>query len=127
MSKSLSKIPIKITLIGIGEAKGELNRLTAPLTVGAVLKKLPINARVSPAIGCVSVLVDLKRGVEKPKTSVKAGSIAYWPKGDSVCIYPNDYKPYGTVNMIGRILVGLEIFQKVRSGTRIIIERIIES
>jgi hypothetical protein len=127
MSKSLSKIPIKITLIGIGDAKAELNRLTAPLTVGAVLKRLPINARVSPAIGCVSVLIGLKRGSEKPKNNVKAGSIAYWPKGDSICIYPNDHKPYSAVNIIGKILVGLEIFQKVRSGTRIIIERVIES
>jgi hypothetical protein len=123
VGKSLSKIPIKITLVGKGEAIAEFDRLTAPLTVGEVLKRLPFNTRVSPSIGYVSILVDLKRGLEKPISKVKAGTIAYWPRGDSVCIYPNDNNLYSQVNRIGRIIEGLEIFQQVRSGTRIIIER----
>ena len=124
MGQSLSKIPIKITLVGKGEAMAELDRLTAPLTVVEVMKRLPINTRVSPAIGYVSILVGLKRGVEKPVSKVKAGTIAYWPRGDAVCIYPKDNKLYSQANRIGRVIEGLEIFQKVRSGTRIIIERI---
>lgn len=123
MGQSLSKIPIKITLIGIGESTAELDRLTAPLTVGEIIKKLPINTRTSPAMGYVSVLVGMKRGMEKPVSRVEEGTIAYWPRADAICIYPKPSSSYSPVNRIGRIIQGLDIFQRVRSGTRIIIEK----
>ena len=121
MSDSLSKIPIKITLVNKGEAEGILDRLTAPLTVETILKELPINSRVSPSMGFVSVILGIKRGVEKPLNKVESGTIAYWPRGDALCIYPKDFNPYGPVNKVGIITDNLEIFNRVRSGTRIII------
>lgn len=123
MSESLSKIPIRITLVKKGEAEGVLDRLTAPLTVETILKKLPINSRVSPSMGFISVILEIKRGTEKPVNKVEAGTIAYWPRGDALCIYPKDFNPYGPVNRIGEITDNLELFEKVRSGTRIIIEK----
>ena len=124
MSDELSRIPIKITVVEKGEATGFLNRLTAPLTVGAVAQSLPINSRTSPAMGHVSILVNLQRGVEKPVTEVKAGTIAYWPRSDALTIYPKDTKPYGPVNKIGEIEENLELFDRLRSGSRVIIEKI---
>ena len=124
LSDELSRIPIKITVIEKGDATGFLNRLTAPLTVGAVAQRLPINSRTSPAMGHVSILVNLQRGVEKPVTEVKAGTIAYWPRSDALTIYPKDTKPYGPVNKIGEIEENLELFDKLRSGSRVIIEKI---
>ena len=123
MSDSLSKIPIKITLIDRGEATGYLNRLTAPLTVGEIMKTLPLNTRTSPAMGFVSIIVGIKRGIEKPVDQVKAGTIGYWPRGDAITIYPEDKRPYGPVNRIGVVEDGLELFNGLRSGSRIIIER----
>jgi len=123
LSDELSKIPIRIIVVDKGEATGYLNRLTAPLTVGAIAQKLPINSRTSPAMGHVSILVGLQRGVEKPVTDVKAGTIAYWPRSDALTIYPKDTKPYGPVNKIGEIEENLELFNRLRSGTRIIIEK----
>ena len=124
LSDELSRIPIKITVVEKGEATGFLNRLTAPLTVGAVAQRLPINSRTSPAMGHVSILVNLQRGVEKPVMEVKAGTIAYWPRSDALTIYPKDTKPYGPVNKIGEIEENLELFDKLRSGSRVIIEKI---
>ena len=124
LSDELSRIPIKITVVEKGEATGFLNRLTAPLTVGAVAQRLPINSRTSPAMGHVSILVNLQRGVEKPVTEVKAGTIAYWPRSDALTIYPKDMKPYGPVNKIGEIEENLELFDRLRSGSRVIIEKI---
>jgi len=124
LSDELSRIPIKITVVEKGEATGFLNRLTAPLTVGAVAQSLPINSRTSPAMGHVSILVNLQRGVEKPVTEVKAGTIAYWPRSDALTIYPKDTKPYGPVNKIGEIEENLELFDRLRSGSRVIIEKI---
>ena len=123
MSDSLSKIPIKITLIDKGEATGYLNRLTAPLTVEEIMKTLPLNTRTSPAMGFVSIIVGIKRGTEKPVDQVKAGTIGYWPRGDAITIYPEDKRPYGPVNRIGVVEDGLELFNGLRSGSRIIIER----
>lgn len=123
MSDSLSKIPIKITLIDKGVATGYLNRLTAPLTVQEILKFLPLNTRTSPAMGFVSIIVGIKRGVEKPVDEVKAGTIGYWPRGDAITIYPKDMKSYGPVNKIGVVEEGLELFNGLRSRSRVMIER----
>jgi len=122
LSDELSKIPIKITIVGRGTAIGHLNRLTAPLTVEAVKRLLPINTRISPAMGYLSVLLGIKRGTEKPVTSVKAGTIGYWPRSDALTIYPKDQKLYSPVNKIGEIDENLELFADARSGQRIIIE-----
>ncbi|MCB2171543.1 hypothetical protein KQH65_02255 [archaeon] len=124
MSDELSKIPIKITVVDKGEARGYLNRLTAPLTVETILQMLPINSRTSPAMGHVSVLLGIKRGTEKPVDKVKAGTIAYWPRSDALTIYSKDMKPYSPVNKIGEIEENLELFNRLRSGSRIIIDRV---
>jgi hypothetical protein len=124
LSDELSRIKIKITVVDKGEATGYFNRLTAPLTVEAIANKLPINTRTSPAIGHVSVLVGIQRGAEKPIDSVKAGTIAYWPRSDAITIYPKDTRPYTPVNKIGEIEENVELFNRLRSGSRIIIERI---
>jgi hypothetical protein len=113
-------------MIDKGMAKGYLNRLTAPLTVESILQLLPINSRTSPAMGNISVLLGIKRGTEKPLTHAKAGTIAYWPRSDAMTIYTKDTKPYSPVNKIGEIEDNLELFSRLRSGSRIIIERIKE-
>ena len=124
MSDELSKTPIKITVVDKGEATGFINRLTAPLTVGAIIQKLPINTRTTPAMGHISILVGIQRGVEKPVTKVEAGTIAYWPRSDAITIYTKDTKPYSPVNKIGKIEENLELFNRLRSGSRIKIEKV---
>ena len=126
MSDELSKIPIKITLVDKGVATGYLNRLTAPLTVENIKQLLPINTRTSPAMGHVSILLGIKRGTEKPVTQVKEGTIAYWPRSDALMIYTKVTKPYSPVNKVGEIDENLELFNRLRSGSRIIIERVKE-
>ena len=124
LSDELSKVPIKITVVDKGEAFGYLNRLTAPLTVEVILQMLPINSRTSPAMGHVSVLLGIKRGTEKSVDKVKAGTIAYWPRSDALTVYPKDIKPYSPVNKIGEIEDNLDLFNRLRSGSRIIIDRV---
>jgi hypothetical protein len=121
MGESQARIPIRIKVADVGEAPGELNRLTAPLTVGDILKALPINGRTVPAQGCISIILGLKRGVEKPVSQVEAGTIAFWPRAGSLCIYPEATKTYGPVNKVGRVTGNLGIFKNLKSGSRIII------
>jgi uncharacterized protein len=121
MGESQARVPIRIKVAEVGEAQGELNRLTAPLTVGDILKVLPINGRTVPAQGCVSIILGLKRGTEKPVTQVEAGTIAFWPRAMSLCIYPEATKTYGPVNKVGKVTGNLEIFRNLKSGSRVII------
>jgi uncharacterized protein len=121
MGESQARVPIVVKIAGVGESLGELNRLTAPLTVGDILKMLPINGRTVPAQGCVSILLGLKRGTEKAVTQVEEGTIVYWPRAGSLCIYPEAAKTYGPVNKIGKVTGSLEIFRNLKSGSRIII------
>lgn len=124
MSDELSTIPIKITVVDKGEATGFINRLTAPLTVEAIAQKLPLNTRTSPAMDHVSILIGIQRGAEKPLNKVKAGTIAYWPRSDAITIYTKDTTPYSPVNKIGEIEENLELFNRLRSGSRIKIEKV---
>jgi hypothetical protein len=121
MGESQARILIRIKVAGVGEAPGELNRLTAPLTVGDILKTLPINGRTVPAQGCISILLGLRRGTEKPVSQVEAGAIAFWPHAGSLCIYPEATRTYGPVNKVGKVTGNLEIFKNLKSGSRIII------
>ena len=121
MGESQARVAIKIKVANVGEAPGELNRLTAPLTVGDILKALPINGRTVPAQGYISIILGLKRGVEKAVTQVEAGTIAFWPRAMSLCIYPDATKTYDPVNRVGKVTSNLEIFRNLKSGSRIII------
>ena len=123
MAESLSRIPIRIRLLDIGEAPGEFNRLTAPLTVGDLVKQLPISGRTMPAQDCVSVLLGLKRGAEKPVTSVESGTIAYWPRQGSLCFYPKATATYGPVSRVGTITSNVGLFDGLKTGSRIVIEK----
>ena len=123
MAESLSRFPIKVKLLELGEALGELNRLTAPLTVGDLMKRLPISGRIMPGYGCITILLGLKRGAEKPVTHVEAGAIAYWPQQGSLCIYPVASKTYSPVNKVGVIYNNMDIFKGLKTGSRVVIEK----
>ena len=123
LTESLSRIPIKIIVKEIGEAKGELVRFLAPLTVEKIITMLPIDGRAHPRGGGFSMIISIKRGVEKAVRSVKAGDIAYWPMGDSLIIYPKNANSYGPVNIVGKITENLEILQGLKGGIRVRIEK----
>ncbi len=63
-------------------------------------------------------------GDEKAKAKVEKGQIAYWPMGSALCIFHGKSQPYSPVNIIGQITKGLELFKRVKSGTKIKVEKI---
>jgi len=62
-------------------------------------------------------------GMEKGVSKVAEGDVAYWPMGGALCIFRGAMRPHGSVNLVGRILSGLELFRNVQSGTPIKVER----
>ena len=123
MDESPSRVPVKITVEGVGEASGELVRFSAPLTFGALMKKMPLEGRLHPQPGGHSFIVGIRRGTEKAVNQVKAGDIAYWPMQDAVVIYTSDVRPYSPVNTFGKVTGNLEVFTGIRSGAKIRIAR----
>jgi len=62
-------------------------------------------------------------GIEKASPTVEKGDLAYWPMGSALCIFWGETKPYSPVNIVGKVTKNLELFEKVKSGTKIVIEK----
>ncbi|MCD6465307.1 hypothetical protein J7L27_02940 [Candidatus Bathyarchaeota archaeon] len=121
---SISRIPIKIHVEGLGDSKGVLIRFLSPRTVDAIVRILPIEGRAALWRSEVYFELPLKLGVEKPKSMVKKGDLAYWPLGKAFCIFFEDMRPYSPVNLIGKITENIEVFSKIKSGLKIRVEKI---
>ena len=119
-----TRIRIRVIVEGRGEATGELIRFLAPITVERIMKRLPIEGRGAVGKEEVYFEVPLKIGGEKAVTIVEAGTLAYWPMGNAVCIFYGKTQPYSQVNKIGMITENLELFKDFKSGTKIRIERV---
>jgi len=121
--RSVSRIPVRVVLEGLGEAEGELIRFLAPRTVEAILRKLPVEGRANVWKEEVYFEIPVKMGNEKAKKIVEKGMMAYWPLGNSICIFFGETQPYSPVNVIGKIDKNLELFEKVKSGMNVKIEK----
>lgn len=120
----VSKVKIRFIIEGLGEAEGELVRHLAPRTVDLIVKALPIEGRAAIWKEEVYFEIPIRMGEEKPRSSVEKGTIAFWPVGSALCIFHGDSQPYSPVNVVGRITTNLELFGKIKSGTKIRVERL---
>ena len=121
---SISRIPIRLIIDGIGIAEGELVRIRSPRTVDAILRGLPIEGRSALWQEEVYFEIPIKMGNEKSSPTVEKGDIAYWPMGSAFCIFWGETQPYSPVNMVGKVTKNLELFKQVKSGKKITIEKI---
>jgi len=120
----VSRVRIKFIIEGQGEAEGELVRFLAPRTVDLIVRKLPIEGRAALWKEEVYFETPIKMGEEKAKGTVEAGTIAFWPMGSAICIFYGTSQPYSPVSILGKVTGNLEIFKKVKSGTKIRVEGI---
>jgi len=123
--ESVSRVPIKFIVEGFKEeTEGEFIRYLAPRTVEAIMRKLPVEGRAALWKEEVYFEISLKMGEEKAKPTVEKGAIAFWPMGSALCVFYGESQPYGPVNVLGRVTKNLELFAKVKSGTKIRVEKI---
>lgn len=123
MENSISRIPVKFIIENLGEAQGELIRYLAPRTVDAIAKKMPVEGRAALWKEEVYFEIPVTMGEEKAKPTVKKGDITYWPMGRALCVFYGESQPYSPVNIVGRILKDLELFNQVKSGAVIRVVR----
>jgi hypothetical protein len=121
--ETLSRIPIKLSVAGLGASKGELIRFSAPQTVTALTKILPIEGKAALWKEEVYFTIPLKVGSEKAKNNVETGTLAYWPLGNAFCIFYGTSQPYSSVNVVGKITENLDLFRSVKEGSIVRVER----
>jgi hypothetical protein len=123
MTSSVSRIPVLFALEDGGQAEGELVRFYAPKTTDALLRRMPIEGRIARWKEEVYFETDIAMGLEKPRSKVEAGTLAFWPMGSAVCIFYGQTQPYSPVNVIGIVKNGIDIFRDVAAGTKIRLEK----
>ena len=119
----ISRVKIKFAIDDLGEAEGELVRHLAPRTVDMIVRKLPLEGRTALWKEEVYFEIPVKMGEEKAKSTVEKGTIAFWPMGSAICVFYGETQPYSPVNVLGEITKNLELFSRVKSGTKIKVER----
>ncbi|MEM3703765.1 MAG: cyclophilin-like fold protein [Candidatus Bathyarchaeia archaeon] len=121
---AISRIKIKFMIEGLGEAEGELIRHLAPRTVDMIIRKLPFEGRAAIWKEEVYFEIPVRMGDEKAKNIVEKGTIAFWPMGSALCVFYGESQPYSPVNVLGKVTKNLELFGKVKSGTKIRVEKL---
>ena len=122
----ISLVKIKFIIEDLGEAEGELVRHLAPRTINMITRKLPIEGRAAIWKEEVYFEIPVKMGEEKAKSTVEKGTIAFWPMGSAICVFYGESQPYSPVNVLGKITKNLELFNRVKSGTKIKVEKSVQ-
>jgi hypothetical protein len=113
---SISRIPVTLEVTNKGFAECEMIRHLSPVSVGIILKRLPLQDRIHKfADKLVYIETGLAIGAEKQKTRFKRGDIAYRTSNGSICIFINDSSVI-PMNPIGIVKSNLEIIEATRTG-----------
>ena len=114
---------------------GQLEAL-AQLNESAIAKlvwdALPISASVSTWGDEVYFTIPVTAEPSDPKEVVNLGDLGYWPDGKCFCIFfgptpvsaKGEIRPASSVEVIGKLLTNPLEFKQVRSGEKIILEKI---
>jgi hypothetical protein len=113
---SISRIPVTLEVTNKGFAECEMIRHLSPVSVGIILKRLPLQDRIHKfGDKLVYIETGLAIGAEKQKTRFKRGDIAYMTSNGSICIFINDSSVI-PMNPIGIVKSNLEIIEATHTG-----------
>ncbi|MEM1667022.1 MAG: cyclophilin-like fold protein [Nitrososphaerota archaeon] len=109
----------------LGSVKAELVKSLNPKTVAAILKVLPIESKAMRWGDEVYFETPVSVGEENTKTIMDVGELAYWPPGRAIAVFfgptpisqSGEPRAYSPCNPIGKVVGGIEILKKVKSGT----------
>jgi uncharacterized protein len=113
---SVSKIDCEASLRGKGKFTLGLYRHLAPVTVAALLEQLPLGSRVMVYPGMVTLLTNIKTGVEKQRTEFSRGDVALLAATGSICVFLANAKSDRPLNPIGKVEEGLEVLKGATAG-----------
>ena len=122
---------IKIISGKIGEVEAELLEAQSPETVEAIWQALPFETRANTWGDEIYFSIPVSLGEENAQETVDLGDLGYWPPGRGFCIFfgptpisrGDEIRPADPVNVFGKVKGDPRVFEKVKSGDRIRIER----
>ncbi len=101
-----------------------------PVTAEAIIGSLPFESEAQRWGSEVYFETPVSVGEEHVSELVQVGDAAYWPPGRALCLFfgatpisgPGEVRPASPVNVIGKVVEGLDALKKVRSGERVRLE-----
>lgn len=127
------RVRVRFDFEGVGSVVGELEPGKSPETFRRIVEALPIESTASRWGEEVYFTTPVSIGEENAVEVVDMGAIAFWPPGSALCLFfgptpvsrtPDEIRPYSPVNVIGRVVEGLDVLKKVRSGTLVRVSRV---
>jgi hypothetical protein len=124
-----SMLDKKIT-ITVGDIKTSA-QLNDSKTAQKIWEALPIKGSANTWGDEIYFSIPVKVGLENAKAVVLEGDLGYWSPGSAFCIFfgptpasqGEEIRPASPVNVFGKIIGDPQVFKKVRSGAKIIIEK----
>ncbi|MCD6369007.1 MAG: hypothetical protein J7L38_04330 [Thermoproteales archaeon] len=103
-----------------------------PRTVEKILEVLPLVSTAYRWGGEIFFEVPVYVEKENPREVVERGDVAYWDTGHSLCIFfgptpaslGDEIRAVEPVNVIGKVLGDPHIFEKIRDGDKIRVEKV---
>ncbi len=129
----VTKVKIRIYTKSVGYVEAELTDEFSPETFRKIVNALPIESVAYRWGKEVYFSTPVQASEENARETVEKGTIAFWPPGNALCIFwgptpasrtPDEIRPASPVNVLGKILGNPDVFDKVRSGEKILVERI---
>jgi hypothetical protein len=122
------KKQIRITA-GSVSALAELNTTR---TAEAIWQALPLKAKTSTWGDEIYFAIPVKVELENGQEVVNLGDLGYWPEGNAFCIFfgptpvskGSQIRPASAVNIFGKLMGDPKVFQKVKRGEPVIVDRV---
>lgn len=107
-------------------------KLNETATAAAIWDALPIEERANTWGDEVYFSISVYMGEENAQEIVEKGDLGYWPVGNAFCIFfgrtpasrGDEIRPASAVNVFGRLEGDPTIFKRVRSGEKVVLERV---
>lgn len=124
MAGSVSRTRLMLELKGKGVCECEFARHLAPLTVGTLLRALPVEGRAHYfEAKFVYFETGLTIGTEKQRSDFKRGDMAFMISNGSVCIFVKDASASTNMNPIGRVITNLELIESSAPGDVLLLRK----
>ena len=120
---SVSRVPVKIEVEGVGEFEGELIKFHAPSTVQEILRSLPLEGAGALWDYAIYFQTEIARGLEKQVSKVKAGDILYWPPRRYILLAYTETAPPAQMMKVGEFRGDFEKLRSFRPGGRVRISK----
>ena len=100
-------------------------------TADLVWSVLPIEAQGSTWGDEIYFRTSVRTGEEDAREVVDFGDVGYWPPGQALCLFfgptpasqGDEIRPASPVNVLGRMEGDPSVLKRVKSGSRVVIER----